>query len=86
MVRYRLPMDAVSLPFAALALHNLYERGRRWLAARREVLGASNHCLMEVNEAIDKFCQSRTGLKSRCWVGLVRPTIAGQWPVFRFVI
>jgi len=37
MVRYRLPVDAVSLPFAALALHDLYERGRRWLAARRGV-------------------------------------------------
>jgi hypothetical protein len=37
MVRYRLPVDAVSLPFAALALHDLYERGRHWLAARREV-------------------------------------------------
>jgi len=37
MVRYRLPVDAVSLPFAALALHDLYERGRRWLAARIEV-------------------------------------------------
>ncbi|MEE8390036.1 MAG: hypothetical protein V3S14_04470 [Anaerolineae bacterium] len=34
MVRYRLPVDAVSLPFAALALFDLYERGRRWLAAR----------------------------------------------------
>jgi hypothetical protein len=37
MVRYRLPVDAVSLPFAALALHDLYERGRRWLAARIKV-------------------------------------------------
>jgi len=37
MVRYRLPVDAVLLPFAALALHDLYERGRRWLAARAEV-------------------------------------------------
>ena len=37
MVRYRLPVDAVSLPFAALALFDLYERGRRWLAARTEV-------------------------------------------------
>jgi hypothetical protein len=34
MVRYRLPVDAVSLPFAALALHDLYARGRRWLPAR----------------------------------------------------
>jgi len=34
MVRYRLLVDAVSLPFAALALFDLYERGRRWLAAR----------------------------------------------------
>jgi len=37
MVRYRLPVDAVSLPFAALALFDLYERGRRWWAARIEV-------------------------------------------------
>jgi 4-amino-4-deoxy-L-arabinose transferase-like glycosyltransferase len=37
MVRYRLPVDAVSLLFAALALHDLYRRGRRWLAARAEV-------------------------------------------------
>lgn len=36
MVRYRLPVDAVLLPFAALALHDLYARGRRWLAARIE--------------------------------------------------
>jgi 4-amino-4-deoxy-L-arabinose transferase-like glycosyltransferase len=37
MVRYRLPVDAVLLPFAALALYDLYERGRRWLAARIKV-------------------------------------------------
>jgi hypothetical protein len=36
MVRYRLPVDAVSLPFAALALFDLYERGRRWWAARMD--------------------------------------------------
>jgi hypothetical protein len=35
-VRYRLPVDAALLPFAALALHDLYARGRRWLAARIE--------------------------------------------------
>jgi len=37
MVRYRLPVDAVSLLFAALAFHGLYRRGRRWLGARIEV-------------------------------------------------
>jgi len=37
MARYRLPVDAAVLPFAALALHDLYARGRRWLAARMEV-------------------------------------------------
>jgi hypothetical protein len=37
MVRYRLPVDAALLPFAALALQDLYRRGRRWLAARIEV-------------------------------------------------
>jgi hypothetical protein len=37
MVRYRLPVDAALLPFAALALHDLYARGRHWLAARVEV-------------------------------------------------
>jgi len=37
MVRYRLPVDAVLLPFAALALRDLYARGRRWLAGRVEV-------------------------------------------------
>lgn len=37
MVRYRLPVDAVLLPFAALALFDLYERGRRWLAAGTKV-------------------------------------------------
>jgi hypothetical protein len=37
MVRYRLPVDAVSLIFAALALQDLYRRGRRWLEARIEV-------------------------------------------------
>ncbi len=31
MVRYRLPVDAMLLPFAALALQDLYHRGRRWL-------------------------------------------------------
>jgi hypothetical protein len=34
MVRYRLPVDAVLIPFAALALTYLNERGRGWLAAR----------------------------------------------------
>ncbi len=29
MVRYRLPVDAVALPFAALAIHDLYGRARR---------------------------------------------------------
>lgn len=29
MVRYRLPVDAVALPFAALALYDLYERARK---------------------------------------------------------
>jgi hypothetical protein len=37
MVRYRLPVDAALLPFAALALHDLYARGQRWLAARMAV-------------------------------------------------
>ena len=37
MVRYRLPVDAALLPFAALALHALYARGRRWLEAHTEV-------------------------------------------------
>jgi hypothetical protein len=37
MVRYRLTVDAVLLPFAALALLDLYRRGRRWLAAHAEV-------------------------------------------------
>jgi hypothetical protein len=40
MVRYRLPVDAALLPFAALALHDLYARGRRWLAAR---IGVGEH-------------------------------------------
>jgi hypothetical protein len=37
MVRYRLPVDAVLLPFAALGLVDLYERGRRWWVARTGV-------------------------------------------------
>ncbi len=32
MVRYRLPVDAVLIPFAALALLDLYARARRWLS------------------------------------------------------
>jgi hypothetical protein len=35
MVRYRLPVDAMLLPFAALALQDLYHRGRHRLAGRR---------------------------------------------------
>jgi uncharacterized membrane protein YqjE len=35
MVRYRLPVDAVLVIFAALALWDLYARGWRWLRARR---------------------------------------------------
>ncbi len=36
MVRYRLPVDAVALPFAALAIHDLYERiHRRVSTAKR---------------------------------------------------
>jgi len=34
MVRYRLPVDAVCLLFAALAVQDLYGRGRSWLARR----------------------------------------------------
>jgi hypothetical protein len=34
MVRYRLPLDALGMIFAALALHDLYARVRRWLASR----------------------------------------------------
>ncbi len=34
MVRYRLPVDAVLTPFAALALLDLYTRARRWSSAR----------------------------------------------------
>jgi 4-amino-4-deoxy-L-arabinose transferase-like glycosyltransferase len=34
MVRYRLPVDAVLVILAALALLELYTRGRRWLSAR----------------------------------------------------
>jgi hypothetical protein len=37
MVRYRLPVDGVLIPFAALALLDLYRRGRRWLSDRRPV-------------------------------------------------
>jgi hypothetical protein len=35
MVRYRLPVDAVLIPFAALAIRDIYARGRRRLAAHR---------------------------------------------------
>lgn len=35
MVRYRLPVDAVCLPFAALGVRDLYVRGRTWLVPRR---------------------------------------------------
>jgi hypothetical protein len=36
MVRYRLPVDAVALPFAALAIHDLYQRVRkRFLTLKR---------------------------------------------------
>ncbi len=34
MVRYRLPVDAVLIVMAALALHNLFVRSRDWLSAR----------------------------------------------------
>jgi hypothetical protein len=34
MVRYRLPVDAVLIVFAALAIQDIYVRGRRWLMAR----------------------------------------------------
>jgi hypothetical protein len=35
MVRYRLPVDAVLIPFAALALLDIYARARRRLSTRR---------------------------------------------------
>ena len=41
MVRYRLPVDALGLIFAALALHDLYIRVRRWLALRASARMAS---------------------------------------------
>jgi hypothetical protein len=34
MVRYRLPVDAVLIVFAALAIQDIYARGRRWWLAR----------------------------------------------------
>jgi hypothetical protein len=34
MVRYRLPVDAVLIVLAAMALLDLYTRGRRWLSIR----------------------------------------------------
>jgi hypothetical protein len=34
MVRYRLPVDAVLILFAALAIQDIYQRGRRWWLAR----------------------------------------------------
>lgn len=35
MVRYRLPVDAVCLPLAALGVNDLARRGKEWLARRR---------------------------------------------------